>query len=58
MYLARGEMRISFWRKLVFSVGQLGNAGYDQLIATFLVFFLVDVVHLDPWLTSMAYLLS
>ena len=51
-------MRISFWRKLVFSVGQLGNAGYDQLIATFLVFFLVDVVHLDPWLTSMAYLLS
>lgn len=51
-------MRISFWRKLVFSVGQLGNAGYDQLIATFLVFFLVDVVHLDPWLTSMAYLFS
>lgn len=45
-------------RKLLFSTGNFGISGYRQLITTFLVFYLVDVVHLDPWLTSLAYMLS
>lgn len=45
-------------RKLLFSTGNFGISGYRQLITTFLVFFLVDVVHLDPWLTSLAYMIS
>jgi len=45
-------------RKLLFGTGNFGISGYRQLITTFLVFYLVDVVHLDPWLTSLAYMLS
>jgi len=43
---------------LAYSVGNLGYTGYAQIIAAFFIFFLVEVVRLDPWLAGLAFAIS
>jgi len=45
-------------QKLAYSVGNLGYTGYAQLISAFLLFFLIDVVRLDPWLAGASFAIS
>jgi len=44
--------------KIAYSMGNIGLTGFLQLISAFLLFFFIDIVHLDPWLTSLAYVIS
>jgi len=44
--------------KLVYSVTSIGATGSYTLVSTFLLYFLIDVVHLDPWLSALAFSLS
>ena len=42
-------------QKLVYGFGGIGGTGYYQLITAFLIFFLVEVVHLDILLATVSY---
>jgi len=44
--------------KITYSLGSIGLTGFLQLMSTFLLFFLVDEVHVDPGLASLVFLLS
>jgi GPH family glycoside/pentoside/hexuronide:cation symporter len=46
------------FEKIAYSIGSIGLTGFLQLMSTYLLFFLVDKVHLDPGLTSLIFLLS
>jgi len=45
-------------QKLAYSLGGLGYTGFYQLVAAFLIFFLVEVVRLDAWLAGLAFAIS
>jgi len=45
-------------QKLAYSFGGVGYTGYFQVIGAFLIFFLVEVVRLDPWLAGLAFAIS
>jgi Na+/melibiose symporter-like transporter len=45
-------------QKIVYSLGNLGYTGFFQLVGTFLIFFLVEVVRLDAWLAGLAFAIS
>lgn len=45
-------------QKIVYSSGNLGYTGFFQLVGTFLIFFLVEVVRLDAWLAGLAFAIS
>jgi GPH family glycoside/pentoside/hexuronide:cation symporter len=51
--LAKGQLR-----KLVYSVGNIGLTGFLQLMSVYLLFFLIDEVHMDPWFASLVFLIS
>jgi GPH family glycoside/pentoside/hexuronide:cation symporter len=44
--------------KIAYSIGSIGLTGFLQLMGTFLLFFLVDKVYLDPRLASLIFLFS
>ena len=44
--------------KLVYSIGNLGLTGFLQLMNVFLLFFLIDIVHMNPWRASLIFLFS
>ena len=44
--------------KIAYSIGSIGLTGFLQLMSAFLLFFLVDEVHLNPWLASLIFLVS
>jgi len=44
--------------KLVYSVTSIGATGSYTLVSTFLLYFLIDIVHLDAWLSALAFSLS
>ena len=44
--------------KIAYSVGSIGLTGFLQLMSAFLLFFLIDEVHLDTWLASLIFLIS
>jgi len=52
------EFRVSRLRKIVYGVGSLGDGGWFQVMSTFLLYFYITVVRLDPWLSSLAYAFS
>ncbi|MFX0203200.1 MAG: MFS transporter, partial [Candidatus Hodarchaeota archaeon] len=45
-------------QKLAYSMGNIGLTGFLQLVGTFLLFFLIDKVLLNPWLASLVFLFS
>ncbi|GAG25965.1 unnamed protein product, partial [marine sediment metagenome] len=45
-------------QKIAFSVGGIGETGFYQVIAAFLLFFLIEVVHLDAWLAGLSYAIA
>ena len=45
-------------QKIAFSVGGIGETGFYQAIAAFLLFFLIEVVHLDAWLAGLSYAIA
>ena len=45
-------------RKIVYSIGNVGLTGFLQLMSVYLLFFLIDEVHMDPWLASLVFLIS
>jgi hypothetical protein len=45
-------------QKLTYSFGNLGYTGFYQLVGAFLIFFFVEVVRLDAWLTGLAFAIS
>jgi GPH family glycoside/pentoside/hexuronide:cation symporter len=45
-------------RKLLYSVGNIGLTGFLQMMSVYLLFFLIDVVHLDPWFASLVFVIS
>ena len=44
--------------KIVYSIGNVGLTGFLQLMSVYLLFFLIDEVHMDPWLASLIFLIS
>ena len=44
--------------KLIYSVGNMGVTGFLQLMSVYLLFFLIDEVHMDPWLASLIFFIS
>jgi len=56
--LADKEFQVSRLRKIVYSVGCVGDGGWFQVMSTFLLYFYITVVRLDPWLSSLAYAFS
>jgi len=52
------EFKASRLRKIVYGFGCVGDGGWYQLMSTFLLYFYVTVVKLDPWLTSLAFAFS
>lgn len=52
------EFKVSRLRKIVYGVGSLGDGGWFQVMSTFLLYFYITVVKLDPWLSSLAYAFS
>ena len=45
-------------QKIAFSVAGIGETGFYQGIAAFLLFFLIEVVHLDAWLAGLSYAIA
>jgi len=45
-------------QKIVYTSGAVGCTGFFQLVGTFLIFFLVEVVRLDAWLAGLAFAIS
>lgn len=56
--MADQEFKTGRLRKIVYGFGCVGDGGWYQLMSTFLLYFYVTVVKLDPWLTSLAFALS
>jgi len=44
--------------KIVYSIGSIGDTGSYTIVSTFLLYFLIDIVRLDAWLSALAYALS
>ncbi|HEY48730.1 MAG TPA: hypothetical protein G4O13_01635 [Dehalococcoidia bacterium] len=45
-------------QKVAFSIGGIGETGSYEVIATFLLFYLIEVVHLDAWLAGLSYAIA
>lgn len=56
--MSDAEFKVSRLRKIVYGVGSLGDGGWFQVMSTFLLYFYITVVKLDPWLSSLAYAFS
>jgi len=52
------EFKVGRLRKIVYGIGSLGDGGWFQVMSTFLLYFYITVVKLDPWLSSLAYAFS
>jgi len=44
--------------KIAYSMANIGRTGFLQLAGAFMLFFYIDVVHLDPWLAGLVFLIS
>ena len=44
--------------KIVYSVTSIGATGSYILVSTFLLYFLIDIVHLDAWLSALVFSIS
>jgi Na+/melibiose symporter-like transporter len=52
------EFKTGTFRKIVYGFGCVGDGGWYQLMSTFLLYFYVTVVGLNPWLASLAFAIS
>ena len=44
--------------KIAYSIGSIGDTGSYTVVSTFLLYFLIDIVYLDPWLAALTFSLS